>query len=531
MSNKAEVLIVGAGPVGLSAALALAKAKIPIRIIDRLSQPTNQSRAAILQVRVLENFERLGVVDDFLTEGVKIHGASIYAPGNVLLIRPSFDHLPTHYPFMLGLEQFKTEALLAKRLKTAGIEVERGTELLNFKDTGDRVSVRLKHPDGNETVTEFNYLLGSDGGHSTVRAGLGLRLEGETLDATWITADVKIRWDRDPSEAVALLSEDGVAFIAAMNDERWRVIVTGPQWTQEHAAKASLEEVQNIVNERFGTNISLYDPVWISAFGINTRMAPTMSCGRIFLAGDAAHVHSPVGGQGMNTGIQDALNLAWKLALVIQGLAKPELLASYNAERHYNAKRLLSRVGPATRIVNLRSPVAIAVRNQVMHVLGHLGMSRVFPRVVSMLDVGYPESPINSESHTSWLRRGPRSGERAPDAEELLVAGKTELQRLFSLWSGDDRHQLLVFGNEAIQIPASPLYAVTHVLREGVPSDGVVVDTQGYAHEAYAVHKEGAIYLVRPDGIVAFRSSEPDTAALSHYLSTWYNGGSDGVME
>jgi hypothetical protein len=123
------------------------------------------------------------------------------------------------------------------------------------------------------------------------------------------------------------------------------------------------------------------------------------------------------------------------------------------------------------------------------------------------------------------LSRGPRSGERAPDAEELLVAGKPELQRLFSLWSGDNRHQFLVFGSNAIQVPASPLYAVTHILREGVPSDGVIVDTQGYAHEAYSVHREGVIYLVRTDGIVAFRSSEPDTAALSHYLGTWYNAG------
>jgi 2-polyprenyl-6-methoxyphenol hydroxylase-like FAD-dependent oxidoreductase len=525
MSNHDEVLVVGAGPVGLSAALALTKAKIPIRIIDRLAEPTNQSRAAILHVRTLEHFERLGVIDDFLATGVKIHGASIYAPGNVLLVRPSFDHLPTPYPFMLGLEQFKTEALLAQPLKAAGVEVERGVELLNFNDARDRISVRLKHPDGNETVEEFNYLLGSDGAHSTVRAGLGLTLEGETLDATWITADVKIRWDRDPSEVVALLSEDGVAFIAAMNDERWRVIVTGPKWTQEKAENASLEDVQAMVNERFGTNISLYDPVWISAFGINTRMAPAMSRGRVFLAGDAAHVHSPVGGQGMNTGIQDALNLAWKLALIIQGLAKPQLLSTYQAERHYNAKRLLSRVGPATRMANLRSPVAIAVRNQVIHVLGHLGMSRVVPRVMSMLDVGYPESPLNSESHTSWLSRGPRSGERAPDAEQLLVAGKTDLQRLFSLWTGDDRHQLLVFGSRAMQIPVSPLYAITHILREGVPSAGVIVDTQGDAHEAYAVHKEGAIYLVRLDGIVAFRSSEPDTAALSHYLDAWYNVG------
>ena len=525
MSNRAEVLIVGAGPVGLSAALALAQAKVPIRIIDRLPLPTDQSRAAILHVRTLEQFERLGVIEDFLDVGVKIHGASIYAPGNMLLVRPSFDDLPTHYPFMLGLEQFKTEALLTSRLKKAGIEVERSVELVSFSDTGDQVSARLKDPNGAETTETFDYLLGADGAHSTVRSGLGLELEGETLDATWITADVKIRWDRDPSELVALLSEDGIAFIAAMNDDRWRVIVSGPKLTHEQAEKASLEDVQNIVHELFRTNISLYDPVWISAFGINTRMAPTMSRGRAFLAGDAAHVHSPLGGQGMNTGIQDALNLTWKLGLVLQGLAKPTLLASYDAERHYNAKRLLSRIGPATRMANLRNPVAITIRNQAIHVLGHLGISRLVPRVLSMLDVAYPESPIITESHTSRLSRGPRSGERAPDAEELLVSNYPEPQRLFSLWSGDPRHQLLAFGTREIQIPASPLYCITHIVREGVPSEGLIVDAKGHAHEAYAVHKDGAIYLIRPDGIIAFRSSEPNIAGLSQYLATWYKVG------
>ena len=476
-----------------------------------------------MHARTLEQLERLGIVDDFLAAGVKVHGAAIYGPGDVLLVRPSFDSLPTPYPFMIGLEQFMTESLLAKRLKEAGVEVERGVELVSFQDTGDHVSARLRHPNGSETTTELSYLLGADGGHSTVRTGLGLQLEGETLDAIWLTADVKIRWKHDPDEAIAYLSEEGIAFIAAMNDDRWRVIVNVSQMTRDQADKATVEDVQALVCERFRVNVSLYDPVWISAFGINTRMASTMSRGRVFLAGDAAHVHSPVGGQGMNTGIQDSLNLAWKLALVLRGTAKPELLESYNAERHYNAKRLLSRIGRATRMANLRNPATIEVRNQVIHLMGLLGIGRIMPQFVSMLDVGYPESPAVSESHISWLSRGPRAGERAPDAEGLLSAGNAEPRRLFTLWSGDLRHQLLVFDNgKHGQIPPSSLYSVTRIVKEGTPSEGVVVDTEGHVHEAYAVHKEGAFYLVRPDGIVAFRSGELDRDALSEYLARWY---------
>ncbi|MGB8465584.1 MAG: FAD-dependent monooxygenase [Terrimicrobiaceae bacterium] len=519
-----SVLIAGAGPVGLSAAVALSRAGVSIRIIDRLTAPTNQSRAAIVHARTLEHFERLDIVNDFLAAGVKVHGVCVYGPRNLLLIRPSLDHLPSPYPFMIGLEQFETERLLAGRLKEAGVSVEREVELVHFDDSGDRVSARLRHPDGSEETADFAYLVGCDGGQSTVRSVLGLQLDGETLDSIWITADVKIRWDRDPGEAIAYMSPDGIAFIAAMNDDRWRVIVNLPKTTKAEAGKLTLDDVQTIVRERFETDVPLYDPVWISPFGINTRLAPTMHRGRVFLAGDAAHVHSPVGGQGMNTGIQDALNLSWKLALVLRGTARPELLDSYNAERHANARKLLARVGPATKMVSLRHPVAIELRNWVMHVLGELGFTHAMPRIVSMLDVGYPDSPIVAESHMSWLSRGPRAGERAPDAEGLLRAGDPEPQRLFTLWSGDDRHQLLLFAEDNLSnIPASSLYSITRIVRQGTPSEGVVVDAEGHAHEAYAVAKAGACYLVRPDGIIAFRSKEADAEALHEYLAKWYH--------
>ena len=375
------VLIIGAGPVGLSAGVALARAGIPIRIIDRLITPTNESRAAIVHARTLEHFERLGFVEDFLTAGVKVGGAAIYGPGNHLLIRP--------FPFMLGLEQFETERLLTARLDQAGAAVERGVELIDFEDSVDHVAARLRDPDGSEKTAEFAYVLGCDGARSTVRDVLALDMEGETLDTIWMTADVEIRWDRNPDEAITYLSPDGIAFIAPMNDDRWRVVINLPATTKAEAEKLTLDDIQTIMRGRFGADVPLYDPVWISLFGINTRMVPTMRRGRIFLAGDAAHVHSPVGGQGMNTGIQDALNLAWKLALVLRGAAKPELLDSYNAERHANARRLLARVGPATKMASLRHPVAIEVRNWLIHLLGELGFSHAMPRIVSMLDVAY----------------------------------------------------------------------------------------------------------------------------------------------
>jgi hypothetical protein len=265
---------------------------------------------------------------------------------------------------------------------------------------------------------------------------------------------VKIRWDRDPDEAITYLSSDGIAFIAPMNDDRWRVVINLPTTTKGEADKLTLDDIQAIVRERFEADVPLFDPVWMSPFGLNTRMAPTML----------------------------------------------ELLDSYNAERHVNARRLLPRVGPATKMASLRHPVAIEVRNWLVHLLGELGFSHAMPRIVSMLDVAYPDSPIVSESHTRWRSRGPHAGDRAPDADGLLCAGHREPQRLFTIWSGDDRHQLLLFANDASHFPSSSLYSIIRIAREGTPSDGVIVDSTNHAHEAYSVSKPGPCFLVRPDG-------------------------------
>jgi len=522
MTNNADVLIVGAGPVGLAAAAGLAQAGITFRLIDRLPHAINESRAAIVHARTLEHFARLGIIEDFLAEGVKVHGAAIYGKGDELLVRPSFDAIASPYPFMIGLEQFHTEALLTKRLESSGAKIERGVELVAFSDEGAHVSVRLRHPDGSETTGQYSYLLGCDGGHSTVRTGLGLKLEGETLDATWITIDVKIRWDKDPHEVIAYLSEAGIAFIAAMNDDRWRVILNLPGISREEAEGYTVEDVQKSVCERFDVKVEFYDCVWISVFGINTRMASTMNRGRVFLCGDAAHVHSPVGGQGMNTGIQDALNLAWKLGAVLKGQARPALLDSYNAERHANAKRLLMRVGTATKMANLRQPVAIGIRNQIIRLAGHLGITKIMPQIVSMLDVGYPDSPAVSEPPRDRRSRGPRPGERAPDASGLLIKGHSEPAHLFDLWKGDARLHLLVFGHDAVY-PPSPNYQLTHIVSEGEPVENMAVDGDGLAFEAYEA-LPGSCYLVRPDGIIAFRSVEPDPDALAAYLDQWFVG-------
>jgi 2-polyprenyl-6-methoxyphenol hydroxylase-like FAD-dependent oxidoreductase len=530
-----SLLIAGAGPVGLSAALSLVSSGVPVRIIDRLAEPTNQSRAAILHSRTLEMFERLGIVDDFLAEGVKVHGAAIYGPGGGLLTHPNMDALPSRYNYMLGLDQCSTERLLTARLEKLGVHVERQVELRGFDQSEESVQAQLKHADGRETVETFPWLLGADGARSVVRHTLGLKLEGETLDTTWITADVKIRWDRPMDEAVAWLSTEGLVFIAPMNERRWRVIVNVHKMTPTEAEKITLQDMQAIVSERFGIEAPLYDPVWISPFSINTRMAPTMRVGHVFLAGDASHVHSPLGGQGMNTGIQDALNLAWKLALVVKGAASRDLLDSYNAERHANAAHLLNLVGPATKMINLRQPVAVEIRNMVIHTAGQLGLTANVARTFSMLEIAYPESPAVEDHRMHWLDRGVHAGDRAPDAGELLYGDDTP-RRLHELWRDDPRHQLLLFSGRkptAGHLTALAEFAtefgemrsllnVTLLTWQGhLP--GAVVDSLGSAHETYGVGGP-SVFLIRPDGYVAFRGPAIDRSTLRDYLAKWFPG-------
>lgn len=542
-----SVLIVGAGPVGLSTALALTQAGVAVRLIDKLPVPTNQSRAAIVHARTMEMFERLDIVESFLQTGTKIRGAEIYGPHQALLTHPTLDHLPTAFPYMLGLEQFETERILREHLTAQGVVVERPVELTGLSASDDAVGVELTGPGGVIESTAFSYVIGTDGARSSVRHALGLTLEGETIDTTWITADVKMSWDRPFDRVITYLTPEGFAFLGPMNDQRWRIILNLHKMDPKDAEKVTLQDVETVLRTRFDIDVTLSDCVWLSPFSINTRMTSTMRQGRVFLSGDSSHVHSPIGGQGMNTGIQDGLNLAWKLALVLQGKATDALLETFNTERHGNAKRLLEAVGPATRMANLHQPVPVEIRNFAIRVASQLGLTSRMPRAFSMLEIGYPNSPLNAEHHAhkhlirdaiaDWLPfdHAPRPGQRAPDVSEL-VQGVAAPRRLFEFWKGDARHQLLIFaGANQTDAQLSELIALAREFTSDFINSFVIVgspmpaipevltDINGEAHSSYgATHP--TLYLIRPDGYIAFRADSAERTGLVAYLDEWYPG-------
>lgn len=551
------VLIVGAGPVGLVAAVSLRQQGIECRVVEKAAKRTNQSRAAIIHARTLELLESLGLAGMFLAEGVKVHGASIHTTEGSRIAHFQIDHLPTHYPYFLGLNQSETERLLTEELSRLNLEIDREVELMGFTQSDAGVEAELRHADGTVERATASYLLGCDGSKSATRHQLGLALEGETLDDQWLTADVRIDWDHPRDEAIAFLSPEGFMFVAAMDRDRWRVVanVTGLQFDPNRMP--TIETVEEICNRRLGIKARFYDPVWISPFGVNTRMVPRMRVGRVFLLGDAAHVHSPVGGQGMNTGMQDAFNLAWKVALAVKGIAGEVLLDSYNDERHANAKRLLSFVGPATKMVNLHNPLTIAGRNMLMRMASLMGAGSMIAKRMSELDVHYRGSPvvgehqihlsewihslIHFESHPGLLDcwdfgRGPRPGERAPEAH-VMEFGR-EL-RLFTDWLGDHRHQVLIFTGihpaphrveelmqtvSDIDDKAGRLLRARLIRPAGVSASIGLVDPESETHHLYGARHE-CLYLIRPDGYVGFRSQPVDIKALTEYLAKIFETG------
>jgi 2-polyprenyl-6-methoxyphenol hydroxylase-like FAD-dependent oxidoreductase len=549
-----SILVVGAGPVGLTLAVTLRKMGVLCRLIDKAAQPTNQSRAAILHARTLEVFERLGLVSPFLAAGVRVYGMQVRSGWDNILLDVTLGGLPTEYPFFLGLNQATTEKLLTGEFERLGGVVERSVSLTGLEDSGKAVVATLQDGHCKESKATFAYVAGCDGGHSTVRHLLGLPFEGETLDTQWITADVRIDWDFPGDKALGCLSPSGLGFIARMDRDRWRIILNAPDNIPIPAEQWTLEKIQALCVDRFGMPLRLHDPAWISPFGVNTRMVPRMRVGRIFLAGDAAHVHSPVGGQGMNTGIQDAFNLGWKLALAAQGQAGDRLLETYNEERHLNASRLLALVGPATRVVNWQGSWAVSLRNTAMKLAGMLGAGGIMARRVSELDVNYrgcsafgehlPSlkewvAEVAHEEPAPWMTdcwdfsRGPHPGERAPDAHGLVRLPGDLGTRVHQSWQNDLRWHLLVFSGVhprpdrldhlvALADRVTSLYGdkmTTHLLCPNLHSrPNLWIDSGLEAHHAYGARQE-CLYLVRPDGYVGFRSQPALWEPLNAYFS------------
>ncbi len=553
-SERLPVLIVGAGPVGLTMALALDIAGIKFRIIDKASQRSDKSKALGVHARTLELLESLGMVDTFLQHGHIVHSTNIYN-GTKKLVHLSLDEIQSPYPFALMIPQSETEKVLADELAERGISIEREMEVTNFTQDDDSITTTVKRGDGSEELIQTNWLLGCDGAHSTVRHTLGLKFDGSTYDEGFATIDCYVDWNHAEDELTGFVSEDGIVFFFPMGNRRYRIIADGPMHKPDDPL--SLEEMQTIVNDRCGSVIPLSNPNWITWFAINRRSVQQYRQGRAFVSGDAAHVHSPVMGQGMNTGMQDALNLAWKIELVEKGLAAPELLNSYQDERHPIGEQLLKNTDAMTKLVTIRNPIAQQVRNHLMPVLAHQDVVQERAcRTLSMVGLNYRSSSIVGEYREpikrtlehpiadvpAWLDfgHGPAPGDRAPDGE-IYTTGSAEPSRLFEQIRGFTHFALLFTGLQKASTALNDFEKIMERIRKDysefvravvISADDKVpppialeqlylLDKDGSLHHKYgAAHS--CLYLIRPDGYVGFRSQPVDIAQLQKYFEKAY---------
>jgi 2-polyprenyl-6-methoxyphenol hydroxylase-like FAD-dependent oxidoreductase len=525
-----DILIVGAGPTGLTLAAQLRAFGATVRIVDRQPSRVHESRALAIQPRTLEVLRGLGVTQELLERGNDAVWVQLHAGDHAVRVRLFGLGLDdTAFPFLLFISQAETEAVLNAHLAARGIAVERPVELVAFEAGDDAVACTLRDADGRAEKLLARYLVGCDGAASTVRRGAGIPFRGGAYPQTFTLADLEVDGlDRDAAHA--FLGPAGILlFFPLGRPASWRLIGMPPplRGGQPHRERPSLAELQALADTFTGGRLRLRDPVWLTYFRLQHRHATRYQAGRVLLAGDAAHVHSPAGAQGMNTGIQDAWNLGWKLALVSRGVAEERLLGSYDAERRPVGGFVVRVTDRAFSVATSTNPLIRGLRTRVVPRLLPLGLrfdkalASGF-RTVSQLNISYRHSPAVQEGQPT-LRRGPKAGDRLPDAR---VARDGRVCWLGEALAAPRFHLLLcgpVGGWNTSQLTEvrrghPDTLAVHHLTRDAAA--GALHDVDGHAFKRLGI-TGSAHYLVRPDGHIAYRADGADLQGLQHYLARW----------
>jgi 2-polyprenyl-6-methoxyphenol hydroxylase-like FAD-dependent oxidoreductase len=530
-----DALIIGAGPVGLTMAAALTYQGLDYRLIEKAASPTDKSKALVVWSRTLELVAPMGITEEFLNAtGIRVKAGSIYADHKrVVHFALTSDESPYGFPLMLP--QSETERLLSEHLLRKGVNVERQVELISFSEHKDSVVCRLRHPDGHEETVETPWLIGCDGAHSTVRHAANIPFSGQAEPNDWMLADIHVDGTLARDEVSVFWHSTGLLVFFPIGADRFRMIADlGATDPSTQRADPTLADVQAKLDERGPGGLAASDPVWLANFRINERKVADYRRGRIMLCGDAAHIHSPAGGQGMNTGMQDAINLAWKLALVRRGEGQTDvLLQSYSDERSAIGEQVLKAAEIFTTVATLRNPVAQFMRNHLAPIITsfHQVQDEV-RRGWQEISLNYRHSPLSKEV---WPLFG--GGQHAGDRLCYLPLRSAVDGRPASLFSTVDgkRHSLLLLPADPDSLPRLVTIAIeaehtfpgalaAHIiLKDGtIPSaDGSSIpewfDTQSRVYEMLGAVAP-TLLVIRPDGYISYRCQPADGKALLEYL-------------
>ncbi|MHB1303983.1 MAG: FAD-dependent monooxygenase [Acidiphilium sp.] len=497
MTARAEVLIVGAGPSGLVLALWLARLGHRPRIVDRAATPGTTSRALAVQARTLELYRQLDLADAVVERGHKVPAVNLWVRGN-RTARVPFETVGanlTPYAFLEIFPQDQHERLLIERLGNFGVAVERGVELTGFTDMGDHVVARLRRADGSEETAEAAWIAGCDGARSVVRETIGAGFPGGTYRQVFYVADIEgdgpaidgeLHIDLDEADFLAVFPLAGTGrarLVGAVRDER-----------ADRAETLGFDDVGRRAIDHLKLRVERVN--WFSTYRVHHRVTDRFRQGRAFLVGDAAHIHSPAGGQGMNTGIGDAINLAWKLAMVLEGRAPETLLDSYQAERIGFARKLVATTDRLFSFASAEGRIADLLRTRaapllIPHALGFGPIREYMFRSVGQLGVNYRDTPLSRGAAGRV-----RGGDRLP-------------------WAGDNFDPLKTIGWQVhvygAATPALAAWCETH----GVPLHAYPWRPD---HEAAGLARD-ALYLIRPDTYVALADPAATLTALDRYFA------------
>jgi 2-polyprenyl-6-methoxyphenol hydroxylase-like FAD-dependent oxidoreductase len=473
-TTSADVLIAGAGPAGLLLAGDLAAAGVSVTVLERRSGETNLTRAFAVHARTLEQLDARGLADELVRTGSTVGELRLFGRASVDL-RP----LPSRYPFLLVTPQYNVERVLTERAGKHGARIVSGAEVIAVRQDAGGVDVDVR-TEGTTSNWRAGYLVGTDGVRSAVRKELGLDFPGKTVVSSVMLADVRL--PRAPDSVLTVNAKgDAFAFVAPFGDGYYRVITWDRRNQRPDSAPVDLDEIRAVTKSALGTDFGMRDARWMGRFHSDERQVPRYRVGRVLLAGDAAHVHSPAGGQGMNTGLQDAANLGWKLAAVVRGRAPAGLLESYQEERHPVGRDVLRMSGGLLRLALAQSPIVRLVRGVVIATLTRFGPVAVRVRErLSGIGIRYA-APKGAHRLT---------GRRAPDVG--LAGGGRLYEEL-----RDGRFALV--GSEAADIDGWR-DRVT-VVEPANPGNGTM--------------------LIRPDAYIAWASDAPDPAGLRAALEAW----------